>query len=93
MLKLAQWCSWRKNADNVKAESGREFKTGKHQNFIQQAAIFSQDAQFVWLCPPQAFQKTQAVNFRHHSRITGNGIVIGESDDVQATKFGFVEDV
>ncbi len=51
MFQVVDGCFGGEDTQDMKAKGGREFKSGQHQNFTEQATVFVQETLFVWMHP------------------------------------------
>ncbi len=93
MLQLTDGGLVREDTQDVKAQGGCEFKAREHQYFLPQAAIFLEPFFLLREEAIQFLQRLQFLDLGQHPRIAGNGVVVGEGDDLQVLSLRFVENI
>ena len=87
-LQFSHVCLRRKEAEDVKAQSGGEFEPWQHKYLLSQTAILLESPLLLRLQPPQTLKQYHGLNLVQHRSVTGHRVVIGEGDNVEALAFG-----
>ncbi|MEZ4515368.1 MAG: hypothetical protein R3C44_00525 [Chloroflexota bacterium] len=77
----------------MKAEGGRELKTGQNQQLVKEATILIQLALLKGLNTTGFLQPDQMLNFLLDGCITGGRIVVGQGDDIEAAQNRLPQDI
>ncbi len=81
------------DAQNVKAEGGRELEARQHQNLVPQATIFIQLAALVGAQAVLRLQPLQALDLLAQLRHAGDGVVVGDGHHVQPALLAFIQPI
>ena len=87
-LQFSHVCLRRKEAEDMKAQSGGKFEPRQHKYLVPQTAILLESPLLLRLQPPQTLKQHHGLNLVQHRSVTGHRVVIGEGDNVEAPAFG-----
>ncbi len=93
MLNLSHRLAGREDALDVEAERGGELEARQDQGPLQQAAVFLEPALLLLMHPAELLEELELVDLLLHAPISGDRVVIGEGDRVQAARLAPVQEV